>query len=86
MWHQRSRLEWLKAGDLNTSYFHSRATQRNWRNFISKLTYEDGWIVEDEQKIGEMMASYFSELCTTVTPSRRYAPYFLQTFLEHCWS
>ncbi|XP_050262817.1 uncharacterized protein LOC126707271 [Quercus robur] len=69
MWHQRLRVEWLKAGDLNTSYFHSRATQRNRRNFISKLNGEDGQVVEDEQKIGEMMASYFSELFTTAAPS-----------------
>lgn len=62
-------MEWLKAGDLNTSYFHSHATQRNHRNFISKLTGEDGQVVEDKQKIGEMMASYFSELFTTAAPS-----------------
>ena len=69
MWHQRSRVEWLKAGDLNTSYFHSRATQRNRRNFISKLTCEDGGVVKDEQKIGEMMAFYFSDFKTTTAPS-----------------
>ena len=52
MWHQRSRVDWLKFGDLNTSYFHSRASQHNRRNFISKLICEDGWVIEDEQHIG----------------------------------
>ena len=59
LWHQRSRVDWLKSGDMNTSYFHSRATQRNKRNFISKLNLNDGSVVTDEKQIGEAMVDYF---------------------------
>ena len=27
LWHQRSNVDWLKSGDMNTTYFHSQATQ-----------------------------------------------------------
>lgn len=69
MWHQRLRVDWLKAGDLNTSYFHSRASQRNCKNFISKLICEDGSAIEEEQKIGQELVSYFSVLFTIAAPS-----------------
>lgn len=69
MWQQRLRVIWLKDGDLNTSYFHSRATQRNRRNFISKLKLEDGSEATDEKQIGAAMVEYFKNLFTSVVPS-----------------
>jgi len=62
LWLQRSRVNWLKAGDLNIAYFHSRANQRNQRNFISKLTLDSGEVVEGEQKIGEAFVHYFQSI------------------------
>ena len=59
LWQQRAWVEWLKSGDLNTSYFHSRVTQKNKRNFISKLILEDGSVMEEEKLIGEAMVDYF---------------------------
>ena len=59
LWQQRAWVEWLKSGDLNTSYFHSRVTQKNKRNFISKLILEDGSVIEEEKLIGEAMVDYF---------------------------
>lgn len=60
LWQQRAWVEWLKSGDLNTSYFHSRVTQKNKRNFISKLILEDGSVMEEEKLIGEAMVDYFN--------------------------
>ena len=36
-WKQRSRVQWLKEGDLNTSFFHKIANGRRRINFISYL-------------------------------------------------
>ena len=52
MWKQRSRNAWLKEGDSNTRYFHSRANQRNKQNFISGLKDNAGVWVEDESRLG----------------------------------
>jgi hypothetical protein len=44
-WIQRSRANWMKGGERNTSCFHSFATTRKKRNSVKKLKYENGnWI------------------------------------------
>ena len=50
MWEQRARALFLKCGDRNTSYFHSKASQRFQRNKISGLRNSvNAWCIEDKQ-------------------------------------
>ena len=62
MWHQRSRNCWLKSGDRNTSFFHTKASNRNQRNMISKIMDSNGAWQEEEVKIGSIFVEYFEKL------------------------
>jgi hypothetical protein len=44
---QRSRVDWLKEGDMNTSFFHARASARKRANKIKHLVREDGSRCDD---------------------------------------
>ncbi|KAL4626285.1 hypothetical protein ACB092_05G085100 [Castanea dentata] len=69
MWHQRSMVDWLRSGDMNTTYFHSHATQRNKRNYISKLVKKDGSVIKDENMIGDELVNYFTKIFTSAQPT-----------------
>ncbi|GKC80562.1 hypothetical protein Tco_1131336 [Tanacetum coccineum] len=68
LWRQRNRIQWLKEGDKNTRFFHSRASARRQRNNINKLRNENGVWVADEEGISTLVASYFTNLFTSSNP------------------
>ena len=50
MWQQRLRALFLKCGDRNTSYFHSKASQRFRRNRILSLkNNQNVWCTKESQ-------------------------------------
>jgi hypothetical protein len=57
-WRQRSRVDWLKSGDINTLYFHRKATWRAKKNRIEKLSVADGSETSDEARMNT------SKICT----------------------
>ena len=59
---QRSRANWLKHGDRNTSFFHHFATARKKRNAIKKLKDNDGNRKEGDVQVGALAVDYFKEL------------------------
>lgn len=64
-WAQRSRINWLKYGDKNTSYFHNFATARRIRNRIQKLKDDQGNWREGTTYLNPLISDYFAGLFTT---------------------
>ena len=69
MWNQRSKSDWLRDGDQNSKYFHCRATDRNKRNFIGGLEDQYGNWVDDENRIGDLVVNFYSNLFTSANPT-----------------
>lgn len=64
-WEQRARVNWLRFGDRNTSFFYRFATQRRRVNRVANLQDASGRIVMDDDEIGAVACDYFSELFTS---------------------
>nr|XP_051228987.1 uncharacterized protein LOC127346758 [Lolium perenne] len=61
-WRQRSRVNWLQAGDRNTSYFHRKATWRAKKNKITELVNNKGVITQDDKEMNTIATEFFMEL------------------------
>ena len=61
-WAQRSRVSWLKHGDRNTKFFHSKASQRRKKNFIQGIQNQHGNWVEDIGEVAEVAINYFETI------------------------
>lgn len=53
---------WLKEGDRNTKFFHTRANQRQKKNHISRLLNDDGCWVNKKEKLVSLVKNYYVNL------------------------
>lgn len=65
MWQQKSRVQWLQAGDRNTKFFHLSTVIRRRRNKAEALRTPDGSWVFDQRSLKDMVADYFRTLYAT---------------------
>ena len=68
MWRQRSRISWLKHGDKNTSFFHTKASSRYQRNTIQGVLDESGCWQGEEEGIRNSFEEYYRNLFSTSHP------------------
>lgn len=68
-WKQRSRADWLKEGDKNTKFFHSKATTRKKKNRIWGIEDKQGNWIEEIAEVEAEFCEYFQEIFTTSSPS-----------------
>ncbi|XP_050258807.1 uncharacterized protein LOC126703778 [Quercus robur] len=69
MWQQRSKTHWLKLGDKNSKFFHTKASQRFRRNRILGIEDHNGVWCVGEEKVAEVFENYYSSLFTTSNPN-----------------
>ncbi|KAI9162186.1 hypothetical protein LWI28_024695 [Acer negundo] len=68
-WKQRAKVEWLKGGDRNTRFFHSKASARKARNRIQGLMDGNGVWRDSRTDIESITSQYFTDIFTSSNPS-----------------
>ncbi|XP_038983681.1 uncharacterized protein LOC120111194 [Phoenix dactylifera] len=58
-WRQKSRIQWVREGDRNTSFFHRSTVIRRQRNTIRSLRDERGLWVDDDSAISHILLEFF---------------------------
>ena len=61
-WKQRARADWLKGGDKNSAYFHTRASRRKSQNSIHGVVDENGRWVTSEPEVRGVFERYFHNI------------------------
>jgi hypothetical protein len=62
MWRQRARVQWLAEGDMNTKFFHQKASNRKKKNRIHKLTRDNGTICDNQNELEQMARGFYENL------------------------
>ncbi|XP_010666466.1 uncharacterized protein LOC104883619 [Beta vulgaris subsp. vulgaris] len=62
LWYQKSRVEWIRDGDRNTTFFHLSTIARRWCNRISAIKdSRDGTWLHDKEAIKNNVVAYFKD-------------------------
>jgi hypothetical protein len=65
MWLQRSRIDWLREGDRNTKFFHSKAVWRARKNKVKQIIDDSGVVHTEQQSMGNLVSDYFQNIFTS---------------------
>ncbi|XP_028790433.1 uncharacterized protein LOC114746383 [Neltuma alba] len=63
-WFQKARTNWLRDGDRNTAFYHTKTKIRRRRNRVTMLKDEDNNWVEGKQELGNLVNRFFQHLFT----------------------
>ncbi|XP_038984384.1 uncharacterized protein LOC120111405 [Phoenix dactylifera] len=66
IWRQKSRVQWVKEGDRNTSFFHRSAVIRRQRNMIRSLRVGAGQRVVEDSAVRQALVEFFRSRWTEV--------------------
>ncbi|GLU22290.1 hypothetical protein SLE2022_383780 [Rubroshorea leprosula] len=66
---QKSRVQWLKEGDQNTTYFHKVMKVRRSRNMIREMYSDDGELLTQYVDIAKEAVGFFERLLGTEDPN-----------------
>ena len=58
----RSRISWLSQGDANTTLCHQHARHRKRKNFINRLTTEEGVVITDHEQKEKNIFEFYDRL------------------------
>ena len=59
------KIQWLRDGDKNTRFFHSKATQRRQRNYIKGLYDEKGQWCTHPSRVVDIVIKFYQKLFTS---------------------
>eukprot|EP00253_Pinus_taeda_P029601 PITA_29601 len=62
LWRQKSRIQWLKEGELNTKFFHRSALDRRSSNRILELKNNTGEILKSHNDISALLSDHFKSI------------------------
>ncbi|XP_024178720.1 uncharacterized protein LOC112184715 [Rosa chinensis] len=66
-WRQRSRIQWLRDGDRNTSFFHRRASNRRCRNRVKGLRNGQGQWTSQPIEVSDILINYYETIFRSET-------------------